>query len=988
MVRTVMGILILLVTLPALTSLEGPEKSLDDTWHMDQIHRQMWVDSVYNELSLDEKIGQLFMVAAYSNKGEAHFEKLRKQVKQNKIGGVIFFQGSPHKQARMTNRLQDMADVPLLISMDAEWGLDMRLDSTIAFPRQLTLGAIQNNKWIYKMGKEIARQCERLGVHVNLAPVVDVNSNPNNPVINDRSFGEDKFNVALKGLAYMNGLQDQGIMACAKHFPGHGDTDSDSHETLPVINHSEQRLRRMELYPFRTLINGGLKSVMAAHLHIPALDSTAGRASSLSPAITHDLLRKDLGFEGLVFSDALNMKGVSKFYVPGELELLAFEAGNDILLFPENVPKAKARLKKAVQSGRIQKQELEERVKKILMAKAEVGLMNYEPVDLNNITEDLSSGYAELLRQKLYEGALTLVNNKNDKLPVKKVHDRSFASLYIGDGKKTAFQRMLQNYSSFNHFTIDEGAASSEYDKLLDNMAGYDMVMVGLGSMSKYASRNYGISKKERQFLHDLDEKTDVALTVFGSPYSLQYFDEFQWLQCAYEENKTTQELAAQLLFGGINATGELPVTASERVEYGDGIQTYKQTRLKYSMPEEVGIPREDLSKMDSIAKASIANEATPGCQMLLAIDGKVILHKSYGHHTYDHKRPVQNSDIYDLASITKMNAATLSLMRLYEQGLIRLDRQIKDFLPLYEDATVKNLKIDNILTHVSGLKSWIPFYKETIDKGEFDQYYCNEKMGCFSVKVRDSLYMRYDYPDTIWYNIQKAAVSDDPEYKYSDLGFYIFKNVIERLTGDSLQNYVQKQFFRPLGLTTMGYRPVKRFPLERIVPTEVDQIFRGGLIHGYVHDPGAAMLGGISGHAGLFGNANDQAIILQMLMNQGKYGGKRYVKPETINLFTSKYNDKSRRGLGFNKPEPDTSKITPTAESASLQTFGHTGFTGTYCWADPKHDMVFVYLSNRVHPTAHNRKLIENDVRTRIHEVAYEAVQKRNAKMGARATN
>ncbi len=941
---------------------------------MDQA-KKAWADSTYAKMTERERIGQLFMVAAYSNRNDSHEEELKQLIKNYHIGGLIFFQGNPYKQAQMTNRLQAAAKWPMLLAMDAEWGIGMRLDSTIDFPRQLTLGAIRDDRLIYKMGAEIARQTKRIGMHVNFAPVVDVNNNPNNPVINNRSFGEDKFNVALKSLAYMEGMQDNGVMACAKHFPGHGDTDADSHLSLPVIKHDRERLEQLELYPFRILFGSGVQSIMAAHLSVPALDSTPKLPTSMSTKVLKDLLRKEMGFEGLVFSDALNMKGVSNFYKPGELEFLAYKAGNDVLLFAEDVPKAVSLFEAAFDKENIDTLDFEIRVKKILEAKYVAGLANYTEIELKGLTKDLNDPKAQWLNQQLYEAALVLAKNENALIPFKKLDTLSFASLAIGVKEQTTFQEYLYKYAPVDHFKAAKLLSAEEEVRLFSKLKDYDVVFISLHDMSKYAKKNHGIKRKTIDLIERLDKETKVVLTIFGSPYALQYFPELEYLLVGHDESELAQKVAAQGLFGAISMNGRLPVTASEEYPYGMGETTTSLGRLRYTIPAARGLDQGYFESIDSIVTDAIADKATPGCQVLVVKDGQVIFDKSYGHHTYSKEGKVKTNDVYDLASITKIAATTISLMHLYDIKQFQPNRKLSDYLEMPDTASIKDLVIRDVLTHASGLQAWIPFYLKTLDDSIYQELYSVNKKDGFETLVATDLYIKDDYREVILNRIYNAKVNPDPEYKYSDLGFYLFKEITEIASRQPFKEFTNSTFYRPLGLATMGFDPLERLPNSRLIPTEDDQLFRKQVVHGYVHDPGAAMLGGVSGHAGLFSNANDLAILMQMLLNRGEYAGERYLKPRTVQYFTKRHTEDSRRGLGFDKPEPEVDEPGPTSIMASKRTFGHSGFTGTCVWADPDHDLVYVFLSNRVFPKADNYKLIKNNVRTAIHDVIYMAI-------------
>jgi beta-N-acetylhexosaminidase len=947
------------------------------------------VDSILGQMSLDEKIGQLFMVPAYSNKGPAHKKEIASLIRQYHIGGIIFMQGGPARQVNLVNYFQSVSKVPLLMAMDAEWGLGMRLDSTHSFPRQLTLGAIKNPLLIREMGAEIARQCKRVGIQVNFAPVIDINNNINNPVINDRSFGENRYNVALRGIQYMKGLQENGVMACAKHFPGHGDTDKDSHKDLPVIKHHRARLDSIELFPFRLLAFQGVMSMMTAHLYIPALEKEKNLASSLSKQIVTGILKEEFQYKGLIFTDALSMAGAKEYQEPGKLELKAILAGNDILLFPQNIPKTVAYIKQAIEKDNFTEKELNLRVRKILNAKYWSGVMDFEPLPVNNIYKDLNNGTVEALHYKLIRQSITLLTDNVNKFPLATGDDGSVATLTIGNKDYQDFLKMFEKYEHANHFRIRKNVALSAFDLMVEKLSGYKTVIIGLHNMSRYNSKNFGITQNTLQFLNKLKQKTNVLIVLYGSPYALKYFNGFNDVIVAYEDTKYSRTVVPQILFGGLPAKGMLPVTGSEKFVYGSGIIQSKPIRLGYGLPEEEGLNSEMMQDIDRIVNEAITEKATPGCQVLIAKNGKVVFEKNYGYHTYDKKDPVKSNDLYDLASITKIAGSTLSLMYLYENGKIDIDNTLGEYLPLLRKSNLSKLKIRDVLTHTAGLKAWIPFYQTTIqDDTLYDYYYCYEPDDIYCVRVAPGLFMRESYQDSIDHIIFATQIKNAGRYKYSDLGFYIFKEIIEAVTQTPMDIFVDETFYKPMGLRTMTYNPYFKFPIEQIVPTEDDTIFRKQVIQGYVHDPGAAMMGGVSGHAGLFSNATDLAALMQMLLNGGVYNGKRFLKPETIQYFTKRQNNKSRRGLGFDKPETDEHKGNPACDSASSATYGHTGFTGTGAWVDPEYGIVYIFLSNRVYPTAENWKLVKMDVRTNIQQVIYDAMHPERFEDGLKEEN
>ena len=943
----------------------------------------VWADSVIATLSQDERIAQLFMVAAYSNKDELHKQKITDLVRDYKIGGVMFLQGGPVRQANFTNYLQQHAKVPLMIAIDAEWGVAMRLDSALRFPWQMTLGAIEDTNLIYDMGVEVARQCKLLGIHINFAPVVDVNSNPKNPIINNRSFGENPYKVAKMGVAYMKGLQDNHVLACAKHFPGHGDTDADSHKTLPVVNHLKYRLEEVELVPFKKLINNGLGSVMVAHLNIPALDDAKDLSVSLSPKVVIGLLKEEMGFTGLTFTDALNMKGVSQFYKPGEVDVKALLAGNDVLLFAENVPKAIDEIKKAISQNKISQAEIDARCLKILMVKKWMGLDNYKAVDVSEVADEIITIETKLLDKKLVKSSITLLQNYDNLLPLKRLDTLRIASVSIGE-QANDFQTMLNNYASITHFTIAEKASISQQAVLLNKLSKYNLVIVSVHKSNANAWTSYEIDKKADILLQSIAMQSKVVVPIFANPYSLNSFlftNNFDALVLGYQNSNIAQEQVVQAIFGGIGMSGKIPVT-TKHFEINSGINT-NALRMSYVTAEEIGFNTEFMYKIDSIAENAITQKAIPGCQILIAKEGKIFFNKSYGFHTYDKKIVVNNSDVYDIASITKIASTVPLLMQMVDKGDLNLDDELGKYLKL--DSTNKeHLIIREILAHQAGLYPWIPFYKQTLVKDSVsglmqlrDTLYSKEFSKEFPIKVADNIYLHYSYPDSIIEQIIASELLDKKEYRYSDLGYYLLKQIIEKKYGKAISTIGSNKFYSKLGMENLGYLPLLRIIEERIVPTEDDFLYRSQLLKGYVHDMGAAMQGGTGGHAGLFSNSNDLAKLMQMYLQNGEYAGERYLSEEVVREFTKCQfpDNKNRRGAGFDKPALFDIKGGPASENANQEGFGHTGFTGTLVWADPKTQIVYVFLSNRIHPDSTNKKLLTMDVRTNIMDIIFKSI-------------
>jgi beta-N-acetylhexosaminidase len=975
-------------------------------------NQELWVNSIMNKMSLKEKIGQLFMVAAYSNKDQKHIDEISYIIKKYKIGGLIFFQGGPGRQTNLTNKYQSLSKTPLMIAIDGEWGLGMRLDSTISYPRQMMLGAIQNDSLIYSMGYDIAEQMKRLGIHVNFAPVVDVNNNPLNPVINVRSFGEDPENVAQKGIMYMRGMQDAGIIATAKHFPGHGDTDKDSHYTLPSVLHKRERLDSIELKPFKDIFDAGIEGVMVAHLNVPELGTQKDTPTTLTKSVVTGLLKEEMAFEGLIFTDALNMKGATKYYDAGEIESLALKAGNDVLLFPVSVSKAISLIKKQVRKGEISRERIDESCRKVLEAKYKVGLhqnnKKKQIIKKENLEKDLNKLVYEVTRCDLIDAGLTLIKNEKSLLPIIKLNRKKFATLAFNTDEITKFQKTLSKYSEVDHFTYNERSKDSLFQILKE----YDVVFTSIHNTSYWPSGNYKVEFKHLNQIANLAKETKVIFNVFANPYCLRKFemiDSIDAILIAYSDDSDVQSAAAQAMFGGIELSGKLPVSINTNYPFGTGIEIKKKIRLTYGIPEQAGISSNQLFKRDSIAQYALDTMATPGCRILIARNGIVFYDKAFGYHTYTKKIPVKENDLYDIASITKIAATVPSLMKLYEDSLFSIEGKLSDYLPELDTTNKGDLKMKDILTHQAQFNGWIPFYYSTLESLYLDQKLLNNKFTeefpykignhaymaknskfkdniysyypktGYSTKVASDFYILDSYNDTIYDKIRKSNLLDEKEYRYSDLGYYYFYRIIENSVNADFQDYVDSVFYYGLGAYRTTFLPLEKFEKSDIVPTENDMVFRKQLLHGFVHDPGAAMLGGVCGHAGLFSTANDLAKLMQMYLNGGEYGGTKYFNAETIKLFTTSpfLNNDNRRALGFDKPQMDFSRSGPTCQSVSSKSFGHSGFTGTIVWADPKEQIVYIFLSNRIHPDQDNNKLIQTNVRTDIQQVIYDAIIK-----------
>ncbi|MBF6597048.1 MAG: serine hydrolase [Fermentimonas sp.] len=944
-----------------------------------------WVDSVYNTMSIDDKVGQLFIPIVESN--SSWKTRIAGYIQNYKVGGLLFSKGTLANQADITNYAQGISKIPLMITLDGEWGLSMRLQDAPSYPRNLVIGAISDDEIVRLYGEEIARQSKEMGIHVNFAPVLDVHSNPQNPVIGSRAFGENASNVAKKGIAYSLGLESKGVMAVAKHFPGHGDTSEDSHLTLPTISHNRARLDQVELLPFKEYINTGLSGMMMGHLNVPALQ-TKGIPSSLSPEVTTKLLKESMGFTGLTFTDGMAMKGVSS---QADASVKALLAGNDIVLGVINQKNEFESVKKAVQNGIISNSLLDEKVRRILSYKYILNVQNFKPIDKATIHNRVNSSSAEWTKRKIYDGAVTLVKNDDNIIPLTKLDEIKIASVVVGAAASNQFQTYLKKYAEVSTFQIKSTSELTNLSQLKD----YDIVIISI----------HTDKITDSSALQKIAKEKKTILVNFTSPYRLSAFQTSALIASslivAYDNSEHAQMSAAQGIFGGIGLSGKLPVTSGTFKE-GTGIITTK-TRLSYSLPEEVGVNSARLENIEHIALEGVRQRAYPGCQILVAKDGVIIYEREFGNLNYGNSPDVTPETIYDLASVTKATATLPAIMKLYDEKKIALQDNIGKYVKETKGSDKENIRIRTLLLHESGITAFIPYYTTAINKnsytgslfGKRSQRYNANYAGAwgrtdykfhsgmisskpseiFYQPVARDMYASNKMNNALLQDIINTPLSNRGKYRYSCLNFMLLKEAIEDISGLDIDTYVKINYFNKLGATTTTYLPLRYFEEEDIAPTENDPFFRKQHLTGYVHDEGAALFGGISGNAGLFSNANDLAKLYQMWLNGGEYGGERYLSSETVKLFTTTKSSISRRGLGFDKPDPRNSKTNPTSPGTPIEVYGHTGYTGTCFWVDPNNNMIYIFLSNRVNPSRSPNRLSSLEIRERIQEELYKAL-------------
>ena len=942
-----------------------------------------WADSVFNSLNDDQRIAQLMILreSSYTPNGPVYYDSaIADAIQKYNIGGICLFQGTPVKQANFVNYFQSIAKTPLMVTMDAEWGVGMRLDSVAPLNHQMMLGAINDSSLVYQYGKLVGQHCKRMGIQVDFAPVVDINNNPDNPVINDRSFGENKYKVARYGIAYMKGLQDEGVMACAKHFPGHGDVNVDSHLDLPVINKSMAQLDSLELYPFKRMFGAGVASVMIAHLYIPAIDNTPNTATSLSKKNVTGLLREKLGFNGLTFTDALGMKGVAKFFPGGQIAAQSLIAGNDMLSLPEDVPTAIAKIREAIDSNKLSWNDIYEKCKKVLEYKYMYGVAKVQPINTENLTGDLNNGIPEM-KKLIAENAITILNNKDKEFFPLTDENKKIAYIGIGIDSANTFSTRLKNDLKADAFYFDYQENALRILSTVQLLKSrYSVVVIGVHNYNRYPANQFGISSYALEIIKQIQQNNKTILFDFGNPYAIKNFCNSDNLVACYEDDSITQNAAADILEGRILAKGTLPVTVCPKYKYGSGILPKRIMPL--ATPDEEGLNGLQMTKnIDSIANLGIAGKAYPGCVVLIARHGKIVFEKAYGTYNYDTPEPVNLNSIYDMASVTKICATTLGVMKLYDQGKLRLDKTLGTYLPWVRKSDKKNLNIEKILLHQARLVPDVVFYRKTIDPTTnlpSRRYFRSDSSAKFNVRVAQHLYLRRDYADSMNQSIVDSKLLPEEKYVYSDNDFILMADVVRAISGLKIDKYADEYFYKPMGLHSIGFNPRNRFDTNLVTPTELDQYFRYQHLHADVHDEGSAMFGGDAGHAGLFSNAEDIGALLQMFLDGGSFKGKQYIKPSTLKLFTAYNSSISRRGIAFDKPQKDNYTTTDPhpypSRFASPLTFGHTGYTGTCIWVDPKYDLVYVFLSNRVDPIRSDN-LYKLNIRGSIEDAVYKAM-------------
>lgn len=917
--------------------------------------RNKYIKQQMESMSLKQMVGQMIMIDSYAKDDSNYYKNILYQIDSNFVGGVCFFKGTQKDLLKLNKLYDSHAEIPLFVAIDGEWGLNMRLSEIETFPLNMTLGALPKNKYhlVKDMACVIAKECKSLGININFAPVVDININPNNPVINMRSFGQDKYKVSILAREYVKGLQENGIMAVVKHFPGHGDTETDSHKATPIIKHDKSFIDSVDVYPFRYNMNKGVWATMAGHLQVPALSKDSLKVATINKDIITSYLQENLGFEGLVFTDAMNMKGLTNLYGEGEAEVLAILAGVDILLMPENTDKAINAIITAIEEKKIPQQLIEQKCKKILSWKYDMGLVanrgKYFPID-SNLYEKTKE-----LNEQITENTVTLLDGKGQ---ISRKTNLSFnkdtvSLVLLGNADFEALTSNLTTDIPTKIYRIHSKMKGKEVDSIIFAIDSTKTIITAFGGARFSNSKsNYGIPDISIEVLSKIEKKCkDNILLMFCNPYTLKLIDssfKCKAFVLAYENNNYTQKAVAKFLNGEIKARGSLPVSIKRThiIENEQEELSGISSEEKFYMDNNINLST--IKKIDSLAQKGITEKAYPGCQVLIAKEGKIIYDKNFGYHTYDKQREVTSNTMYDIASLTKIVTTTIAIMRLYEEGKIKLDAQISNYIPELKKSEVGKLTIKELLSHYTTLPAVYPFAQKKLKGKNIHQAILKE---------------------------MKHVPLKQKKYTYSDLNFLLLQYAIENITNEGLDEYVQREFYSKMNLQNTTFNPLLNgVNQENIAPTENDTTTRKELIWGQVHDPLAYLNNGVCGNAGLFSTAEDLFKICQMLLNKGEFEGIRYLNSATMDIFNHRYfaDVGIRRALGFDKPLIK-GKSSHCSQYASQSSFGHSGFTGTYIWIEPENNTIIIFLSNRVYPYSSPNKLSKMNIRTDINDLIYQ---------------
>ncbi|MDE7472648.1 MAG: serine hydrolase [Muribaculaceae bacterium] len=968
----------------------APSIAIDFKTAVNSPRCQQWVDSVMSTLSPRQRAAQLFCPVV-NPKGEQARAIITRYAGREKMGGLLLRAGSIDQYVSAINAAQAAADVPVLITLDGEWGLSMRVSDTPRFPYNMALGAISDTRLLEEYGTEVARECREMGIQVDFAPVADVNLNPANPVIGRRSFGEDPERVAAAVVAYSRGMENGGVITTAKHFPGHGDTSTDSHKTLPVVDHSAEFMRTNDLTPFIQYINAGLSGIMVGHLSIPSLDPS-GTPASLSRAITTGLLRDDLGFDGLIFTDALEMKGA----VSGSENncVSALKAGADMLLSSANPPVDLNAVMEAVNSGDIPQSEIDRRCRKLLAYKWAAGLTKRPtPVNVNGMKGRLNTREALSLIERLTAASATVTGNTDHILPIQP--GKSVALVNIGAAASNELATVMKNHGNVTVYSTGDTPLSAA---ALKEIKSHDIVVAALYN-------DKATSASQLAALRDHDRLVTV---MFMTPYKAMKFKDSLKQAAAmvmmYDDNRYTRAAAGDAIYAGNDVSGRLPVSMPGIAKLGEGV-SYKATRLSFSTPHAANMAEWLNDSIDAIARQAVRAGAFPGLQVMVIKDGHVVADRCYGRTSNQPTAPeVTPSTLFDLASVSKAIGTLPGIMWTCSQGNLDLDTSIDQYVPALKGTDKADLTPRMLLYHESGMPSGLDMYNVMIDPDSYTGAFSRRRQAApytikiarntyahnkaalrrditsatrterFPIKAADGVWVGQSTIDTLMQRIYDAPLKPRT-MRYSCLNFCLLMDIEQRLTGTGHDRLVAEHIFDPIDATSLCYRPLDHFPANMIASTERDPLLRRQTLTGFVHDELACFSGGVQGNAGLFGNAADLAKVCTMYLNGGSYAGRRVLDPKVVKDFTSSQSPTCRRGLGFDRPDIENPNRSPVPEEVPASAYGHTGFTGTCFWVDPDNNLIYIFLSNRVNPSRDNSAWLRCKARSRIHSLIYRSI-------------
>ncbi|WP_295727756.1 glycoside hydrolase family 3 N-terminal domain-containing protein [uncultured Muribaculum sp.] len=946
--------------------------------------REAWIDSVMQTLDLRHRVGQLFIPMLDPRSTPAAKSAVKGYIDRYGIGGILISGGTTAQHAALIDYAQSISPIPLLVTLDGEWGPAMRLKDAERFPYNMTLGGIDDDTLLSDYGREVARQCRLLGVHVVFAPVLDVNSRPDNPVIGRRSFGEDAQRVSALGRAYSRGLEEGGVLSVAKHFPGHGDTGTDSHKALPTVDHSAETLRKVDLLPFADYVKDGFGGVMVGHLNVPALDNS-GRASSMSRRITEGVLRNDLGFEGLVFTDGLAMKGATP-PEGGDNCVGALIAGADMLVEPASIRTSMTAILEAVKSGRLPESTIDERCRSVLRWKYALGLSRRPTPSPADLRTRMNGAESENVRRRLTAASVICLDNADGILPIGRLDTASIAVVNIGAPARNTFSGYCARYAKIDVYSASGGTPLTSAVK--KDILSHDIVIAAV----------YDDDAAARAALSSLKDAGKLVDVFFIGHYKVARFAPIasRTVVLCGENTALTQEYAAQALFGGIRVNATLPVTIKGVAPAGTGVGLLK-TRLGYTNPEAHGFTTAMSREVDSLIRLGVRTGAFPGAVVLVAKDGDVVLERAYGYTDSQRTHRVSaDSTLYDLASVSKIAGTLPGVMKAVDDGLLDITSPAARYIPGLRTEGRDKITLRQMLMHESGFPAGISNAAAVTDSDSYTgklvsmrptrdntiklarRAYANRNARLRTDitshtrtdrtpwQIAPSLWVGPSTRDTLMNRIYNATLRD-PGYRYSDLNFAMLMDAEERATGMPHEKWVAGKIFAPLGAWHTGYRPLEHFKPSEIAATEHDRWLRKATLRGYVHDELAAYSGGVQGNAGLFSTAGDLAKLGQMWLDGGRYGGQRIISEPVVREFMTARSDISRRGLGFDAPDMANPEASPTAPEAHPSTVGHLGFTGTCMWIDPSRDLIFIFLTNRINPSRDNRAWTDLDIRPKL---------------------